>query len=157
VPLTVNEDEIRTLGAARKEYERIGQMLYGIHDGEHGEGVPRGSREVRRVLKARRRMIEDKYPEIRVEETDTYRIGSRDRDVYIPRIYINYSGIEGTGTVSFPSGARTQLTEQRFYNGESLRRILATLAFDGQIHPDETEVVISGSALPLTTFLDGLV
>lgn len=157
MPLTENEDKIRTLGTALKEYERLGQMLYGISDETEDEGVHRGSREVRRRLKHRRRLIEQKYPEIRTEEVDTYRIGAKERAVYIPRIYINYSGIEGTGTVSFPSGSRTQLTERRFYNAESLRKILATLAFDGQIHPDETEVVLSGSALPLTTFLDTLV
>ena len=31
MPLTVNENEIRTLGAARKEYERLGQMPHLLH------------------------------------------------------------------------------------------------------------------------------
>lgn len=157
MPLSQSTDRLRSFDAALEEYEQIGQMLYGIREGSASKDPPEGSREDRRSWRERRRLIEGWYPEIRQAEDDTYRVGARNRVAYIPRIYINYSGIEGTGTVSFPSGSRTQLTERRFFDKASLRGVLALLAYDGQIHPDATEVVTSGSALPLTTYLDSLV
>ncbi len=157
MPLSQSTAGLRSFDAAMAEYEKIGQMLYGIHEGEDSKSPPAGSREDRRIWRERRRLIEGLHPDVRQAEDDTYRVGARNRVAYIPRIYINYSGIEGTGTVSFPSGSRTQLTERRFFDKEGLRGILALLAYDGQIHPDATEVVTSGSALLLTTYLASLV
>lgn len=145
-----------TFGSILKRYVELGEQLYGI--GVDPELADSEKREARRRLKYERRLIEQRYPDVRAEETDTYRFGAAKRDFYIPKLFVEYDDAQGSsGVLTYPDGSRDQHAVRGFANAEGLRKIIATLAYYGKIHPERTLVVKAGSALPVVTFLSDAV
>lgn len=151
----LREEDVRRRDKAIQKYVQLGEELYGIGAAED-EGVPRDKRAARRRIRFVRRELEHRYPDIRQLEEDTYRTGSKNRRVYIPKIYITYS-VGSAGVVSYPDGSREQHAEYYFVDRAGLKRILAKLMYYDRINLEVTDVVTAGSALPLSTFLAGLV
>lgn len=146
-----------SFGKILQRYVELGEKLYGI--GVSSETDEGEKREARRKLKYARRMIEQRYPDVRKEETDTYRFGAAKRFPYIPKLFVEYDdeSLSGSGVLTYPDGSRAQHAEHGFSNAAGLRKIIATLAHYGKIHPEQTLVVKAGSALPVVTFLSDAV
>ena len=141
-----------SFGKILKEYVELGEKLYGI--GVSPELDESQKREARRRLKYARRMIEQQYPDVRKEETDTYRFGAPRSYHYIPTLFVEYDGVlSSSGVLTYPDGSRDSHAEHGFSTAAGLRKIIATLAYYGKIHPEQTVVVKAGSALPVVTFL----
>lgn len=135
---------------AKSAYSEIGKLLYG--SGE--EAAERKQRRTdRRKLKFTRRMIEYYYPELRFQMKDTYREGSPERDLPIPRMSIEYSLAGSAGRIVFPNGSRRMYKAIPFSSREELLDRIAVLINDGMVDPDRTQVVEGGSAQLLRTVL----
>ena len=150
-----NEEDVSRRDRAVKRYVQLGEELYGV-SGVEPEGVPWDKRAVRRQLRFVRRELEHRYPDIRQLEKDTYRTGAMQRRVYIPKLYVTFI-LGDTGELTYPDGSREQSAVHYFANRAELKRILAQLLYYGRIGLEDTEIVTARSALPLSTFIVGLV
>jgi len=136
---------------AKEAYTSFGQLLYGI-----APGSDKATREQRRKWMFGRRMLEGYYPKLRAEEKDTYREGSRERELPVPRMTIEFTSPGQSGSIIFPDGSRKQYRSVSFSSRDALMNALAKLIHDRLVDPERTVVTVGGSAQPLLTLVDQL-
>jgi len=142
----------RSFEKALKQYVLLGERLYGLEAGPEGSASP-DRKKARRQATYLRRVIEERHPDVRMVHADTYRMGQLSRAATVARVYISYGPTGEDGKLTYPNGSRRQNATLLFADFDGLRRIIATLVYDGKIDPDTTQVVTERSALPVSSFL----
>jgi hypothetical protein len=137
----------RHLGRARDQkealdlYLKVGQLLYGRELGEMG-------REEAKLL---RRAIEERFPEVRLEENAQQKVS---KGVSIREITL-IPERTGGGVMMIPSVASREPRRIRYANKDHLLDIIASFVMDGRMDPMTLDVVVGSSAIPYLRFAEG--